>query len=407
MSLSIYALILLSFCYNASCHEVHDLNGAWDYQHQDIWRNSYPSCGGNHQSPIDFEDACFPGSVTRVNNSIRIKLLNYYTQLPYDGVNGATPHKLTLKNNGHTAKMFLDGTNQPNDWSPKLTGSVVNHDIYQFNELHFHWDENDTRGSEHSIHGSRQALEMHLVHWNTKYSSMAEAATKPDGLAVMAILFSPNIKENRLISPIIDYLDDIIPFGSEVLMHEHFTLRSLLPYTFQTFYRYQGSLTTPPCSQSVTWIVVTQVQRIGYSQLNEFTLLDNIENSVVGDTNRALQPLNDRVVEVSSDSHCSTNQQTRQEKEDRKRDKEWRRQQAMNQAMTQLMQSHHGFVSEEKGQQQQQQLQPWSFWNVIQNLLGMYRQPQNHDPRIIQQETFDEDGNLVRNSRDSSVILTV
>ena len=310
-------LILTFLVSSVLGHEIHDLSDNWDYNDQEEWKLSYPSCGASFQSPIDFQDACFPGSVTQVNNSLRIKLMKYNLRLPTDSYGSLRQGQtLTLKNNGHTAKMILSGTNDRNDWSPKISGSVVNNNIYQFHELHFHWDENDTRGSEHSIHGSRQAMEMHLVHWNMKYGNMKEAANHHDGLAVVAILFTPAIKENKLLSPLVDYLEDIIPFGSEVLIQEYFTLQSLLPYTFQTFYRYQGSLTTPPCSESVTWIVLTQVQKIGYSQLHEFTRLDNRENTFVGDTNRKLQPLNGRIVEVSSDTHCFRNGH---EKEDKKR----------------------------------------------------------------------------------------
>ena len=305
-------------------HEVHDLKGNWDYNNQLNWKDSYPFCAGKRQSPIDFEDACFSGSVTHVNNSLRLKLMKYNLPLPIVPRDSIEGKKLTFKNNGHTAKLFLEGTNEANDWSPKISGIALNHDVYQFNELHFHWDENDTRGSEHSIHGSRHALEMHMVHWNVKYNTMKEAADREDGLVVISILFTPSIKENRIMSPIVDYLDDIVPFGSEVLIHEYFTLRSLLPLTFQTFYKYQGSLTTPPCSESVTWIVLTQVQKIGYSQLNEFTRLDNRENTF-GDTNRKLQNLNDRLVEVSSDDHCFRPNKKRRpkgekKKKDRKRD---------------------------------------------------------------------------------------
>ena len=287
-------------------HEVHESPDSWDYLNQDSWKETYPACGGDRQSPIDFEDACFPHSVTIVNSSLSLHLNNYKFELPRN--------KVTLKNNGHTAKMSLADTTEPNDWSPNIRGTAVNNDVYQFNELHFHWDQNDTSGSEHSIHGSRQALEMHLVHWNTKYGFMAEAAKHADGLAVLAVLFAPNIDENSKMSPIVDYLRDIIEYDSKVEIEETFTLRSLLPSSYQPFYRYKGSLTTPPCSQVVTWIVVTQVQKIGYAQLNEFTKLDNRENRLVGNTNRKLQPLNGRIVEVSSDRHCKRREAKKSDK---------------------------------------------------------------------------------------------
>ena len=322
MTYFVLVVVILSIIFVVvSGHEVHDLSNSWDYMGQSKWKDLYAPCGGSHQSPIDFEDACFPGSVTRVNKSLRIKLMKYNNLLPIEGYDNqeSKDKSLMFMNNGHTAKLVLKGTNEKNEWAPKISGSVVNHDVYQFNELHFHWDQNDTQGSEHSIDGSRYALEMHMVHWNVKYESMKEAAQHSDGLAVVAILFTPSIQENKRLSPIIDYLDEIVPYGSKVMIHEQFSLSSFLPFTFQTFYRYQGSLTTPPCSQSVTWIVLAQVQKVGYAQLNEFTCLDNRENTMFGNTNRQTQPLNERIVEVSTDAHCFKNHRKRLEKEGRKR----------------------------------------------------------------------------------------
>lgn len=89
-------------------------------------------------------------------------------------------------------------------------------------------------------------------------------------------------------------------------------MKSLLPPTYKTFYTYKGSLTTPPCSEIVTWAIVSQVQRIGYGQLYEFSKLDNRENRglgknrKIGNTNRSLQPLNGRVLQASSNKHCRT-----------------------------------------------------------------------------------------------------
>ena len=243
-----------------------------------------------------------------------------------------------------------------------LLGLAVNNDVYQFHELHFHWDQNDTSGSEHSIHGSRQALEMHLVHWNVKYGSMEAAAAKPDGLTVVAVLFGVSIEENYAMSPIIDYLDDVIPYDSEVSIGQSFNLKSLLPVSFQTFYKYKGSLTTPPCSQSVNWILVTQVQKISYAQLNEFTQLDNRENRLFGNTNRILQPLNDRIVEVSSDRHCKRQQNEIDEKKKRK----------------QLLEQ------QESNQEQQSIKQP----SLFSNFWSMFARPFNYFENLSQGTTF-------------------
>lgn len=97
---------------------------------------------------------------------------------------------------------------------------------------------------------------MHLVHWNVKYGNFNEASNKPDGLLVFAVLFHAGLRENPLLNPIVDNLADIVRFGSQVAV-DPFTLGDLLPASYQTFYRYRGSLTTPPCYESVNWLLVS------------------------------------------------------------------------------------------------------------------------------------------------------
>lgn len=143
-----------------------------------------------------------------------------------------------------------------------------------------------------------------MVHYNTKYGSAAEAGQYNDGLLVLATLFHADVIENPLLNPIVNNLRAIIVFNSKTTFEEPITLGNLIPTTNEIFYTYKGSLTTPPCSETVTWILFTQVPRIGYSQLYEFEQLDNNENTFVGDTNRNLQPLNGRKVYASSNDHC-------------------------------------------------------------------------------------------------------
>ena len=268
----------------------------WTYTDQGAWKNNYPSCGLNAQSPIDIPDVCFKKDV-KVNNALDIELINYDKKFKLK--------TLTLKNTGATSKMVLEkATEEVLKNAPKITGTALNNNTYQFAELHFHWNQNDARGSEHSFNEAREALEMHLVHWNTKYETMAKAVGHPDGLAVYGILFNVNTEENPALNPIIDYLNDIVETGSGIIVGEKFSLLPILPKTHKVFYRYQGSLTTPPCTEVVTWLVAVQVQKIGYSQLHEFAHLENRETANAKSTKRDIQPLNGRLIEVSSDAHC-------------------------------------------------------------------------------------------------------
>lgn len=104
----------------------------WDYIHQKEWPKTYPSCGKDHQSPINLEDICLPGASTRVNSSLKIELVNYQStgKLEY-----------TFSNNGHSAELKLKGGEDYLPEAPKITGSSVDGNLYQFTALHFHWDQ--------------------------------------------------------------------------------------------------------------------------------------------------------------------------------------------------------------------------------------------------------------------------
>jgi len=64
-------------------------------------------------------------------------------------------------------------------------------------------------------------------------------------------------------------------------------VENLLPHSLKS-YRYDGSLTTPPCSEGVKWIVMTSPIQLSAEQIGRFTAL-------IKGNNRPVQPLNNRV----------------------------------------------------------------------------------------------------------------
>lgn len=60
---------------------------------------------------------------------------------------------------------------------------------YVFSQLHFHWGKNNMEGSEHTIDGAQQPLEMHVVHFRSRYLTQEAALKEDDGIAVLVYFF--------------------------------------------------------------------------------------------------------------------------------------------------------------------------------------------------------------------------
>ncbi|CAK4075750.1 unnamed protein product [Aphanomyces euteiches] len=133
---------------------------------------------------------------------------------------------------------------------------VLNGEKYKALQLHFHM------GSEHLVDGEQYALEMHIVHQNVD---------DPDQLAVIGVLFEESDEANPFLDQIFPALeDDEFVNGTQVdLGVIHGKSLDLTPGT--VFYRYPGSLTTPPYSENVEWLVSAVIQPISTKQLEAYS----------------------------------------------------------------------------------------------------------------------------------------
>lgn len=200
----------------------------------------YALCkSGAMQSPIDI--AGFTGASTQ---PIRFDY-------------GLTP--LSIVNNGHTVMA---------SYAPG-SGITVGGKRYELVQFHFHTP------SEHSVAGKRAAIEMHLVH---------KAANGE--LAVIAVLFTGGAK-NLALGEIASYLP-MIPGPVKVRGRVLINARDLLPAS-RGYYRYIGSLTTPPCSQGVQWFVMARPVQVQPSVVARFT-------RALGYSARPIQALNQRLL---------------------------------------------------------------------------------------------------------------
>lgn len=196
---------------------------------------------GKRQSPINIEDgATLQGPAEPV-------------QFAYVPSNG------TVVNNGHTIQVDVQGEN----------AITVRGSTYRLLQFHFHTP------SEEQINFKRFPMVAHLVHKNNEGQ-----------LAVVAVLL-----DEGAASPFIDKVWTYMPLdnGDRVRMPPGLlNLSELLP-TDQRYYQFMGSLTTPPCSEGVLWMVLKKPVTISKGQYKLFTQL--YPNNA-----RPVQPVNGRAV---------------------------------------------------------------------------------------------------------------
>jgi carbonic anhydrase len=171
-----------------------------------------------------------------------------------------TEHVADAINNGHTIQVTYG------DGADTLTLGDTRYELIQF---HFHVP------SEHTVKGKRWPMEMHFVHKSASGQ-----------LAVIGVLVEEGA-ENLAFGPILRNLPNTK--GTE-RHYEHVKVNvdDLLPEV-RTTYRYDGSLTTPPCAEGVKWLVMTSPLFVSRAQIAAFT-------KVLEANNRPLQPRNGRAV---------------------------------------------------------------------------------------------------------------
>lgn len=268
---------------------------SWNYEDEDTkgvfrWGDQYPECDGLNQSPIDIETAR-----VQVNRDLTVEI---------GGLDET--HETWIRNNGHTAQLGLLDSPKPN-----LTGTAVNGKLYEFAQLHFHWGEKSDRGSEHSVDSVFYPAEMHMVFYRKQYGDIETAVKYKDGLAVVGVFLQNSKTNNPNYDPLIYAVRQAPDYKAKSFLPSEITLRQLLPRNTQKFYRYSGSLTTPPCDEIVTWILLADPVEIGEQQLEVFRHERTNYVSMRSGSNRIdhnyryQAPINRRIVESSFNPRIS------------------------------------------------------------------------------------------------------
>jgi carbonic anhydrase len=233
---------------HAAVNPAAQIHAHWAYEGEGApvnWsklRGDYATCGtGQRQSPIDIREGI----------KVSLETISFEYR----------PTQFRITDNGHTVQVNVgDGL------SMHVMGK--RYDLIQF---HFH------RPSEERVNGKLYDMVVHLVHKNDEGQ-----------LAVIAVLLEKGSEH-----PLIQTLWNNMPLerDMEVSPAEPIDLMQLLPEN-RNYWTYMGSLTTPPCTEGVLWMVMKQPLQVSADQVSIFSRL--YRNNA-----RPVQPLNGRLIKES------------------------------------------------------------------------------------------------------------
>uniref|UniRef100_A0A182QLY7 carbonic anhydrase n=1 Tax=Anopheles farauti TaxID=69004 RepID=A0A182QLY7_9DIPT len=244
------------------------------------WGEQYNSCTGKHQSPINI-------------NSLDVKKVNL-PPLVFQGFDVA-PRETNLTNNGHTVVVTMES-----EVTPTVTGGPLK-GVYEYSQLHFHWGDNDTFGSEDMIDNHRFPMELHIVFFKQEYKNARTALNHPDGLTVLAFFYEIAPIDNPMYTEFIELLGNVTGSHLSARFDTPPSLKDLLAEDLLHYYTYDGSLTTPPCSEVVTWIDFKEPILLSHAQVQAFRALEDEEGHPLTHNFRPVQPIGDRVVLFNTD----------------------------------------------------------------------------------------------------------
>ncbi|KAL8479730.1 hypothetical protein ACS0TY_026602 [Phlomoides rotata] len=203
------------------------------------WSNLNPNwtrCGtGRTQSPIN---------IVNLTISSRGNLIRRYRPAPAQ-----------IKNRGHDIEVV---------WIGDAGGIIINGTEFKLEQCHWHIH------SEHKVNSTRYNMELHIVHYSAERD-----------IAVVGILYTLGRAD-----PFLKQLAPFIPSATRNATNIGIVNPSNIGLEGRKYYRYNGSLTTPPCSENVTWTILKKVRTVSLKQI---TALRNAVDDVRVPINNLLE----------------------------------------------------------------------------------------------------------------------
>ncbi|XP_075250112.1 carbonic anhydrase 7-like [Convolutriloba macropyga] len=258
----------------------------WSYNEVNKWKNEYPDCGGGKQSPI---------------NIVTSSALADSSLVPFQFAPAFTEPiaQAALTNTGNSYQI-----DDPQGTRTVSGGGLPVTSQFTLKQFHLHLGSKDSRvGSEHQIDNKQYPGEMHFV-----FIDAAETSEDSDPtIAVLALFIdiSEDAKNEKFWNSITDAVASAKNPGDKVDLPSSINLSDVLRMSqkhssVSAFYRYNGSLTTPPCSEGVTWTLFQEPILISTAQYDQFFPVghsDSGEQSQRPSNNfRPLMDLNSRTV---------------------------------------------------------------------------------------------------------------
>ncbi|XP_068679277.1 carbonic anhydrase 2-like [Montipora foliosa] len=232
---------------------------------------------GQKQSPIDIDT-----STAKYDSALGDIYVSNYDTIPSEN--------FTIANTNHSLKVSFP----PNIFYVSGGGLPGTFTTVQF---HLHWGSDNNKGAEHTVNEMQYPAEIHFVSVNVKYPDITLALPESDGLAVLGVFLEVGA-DNSAYEDLLGDISDLNAGGTKKKIAP-FMLKPLLAANMKDYYRYPGSLTTPPCSEAVTWTVFNDTVKIPQRLLTNLRALKMGDNSPMVNNYRPVQPLHDRTVKSS------------------------------------------------------------------------------------------------------------